>query len=81
MRGWGTPTISSCTGLWRAANTSASLSPGYCRSVLVYGPGWVGPKVRKGTYMTVTGYADHTCFLAESSEYDNSRVQTIRVGY
>jgi len=81
MKGWGIPTISTCTGTWRAFNTSANLAPDKCISVLVYGPGYVGPKVRKGTSLTLTGYADAHCTAAESNESDNSRVKTITVGY
>ncbi len=81
MKGWGTPQISTCTGLWQAFDTAGSLAPGACASILVYGPGFVGSQVRKGSYLTVTGYADIYCNVAESSESDNSRTQTIRVGY
>jgi hypothetical protein len=81
MKGWGTPTISTCTGVWQAINTSSSLSPGSCRTMTFYGPGYVGPRVPKGSYLTVTGYADTHCAVRESSEYDNSFTKGIRVGY
>ena len=81
MRGWGTQTILTCTGTWQATNTTTDLAAGSSRSVLIYGPGYVGPRVRKGTYLTVTAYADTYCAVGETSEYDNSLTQTIRVGY
>lgn len=80
-KGWGTPNISTCTGSWRAFNTTANLALGQYRTVAVYGPGYVGPRVLKGTSLTITGYADVHCSVAESSESDNSRNAAIRVGF
>lgn len=80
-RGWGTPSISTCTGTWRAFNTTGSLAPGQSRTVSVYGPGYVGPKVYRGTYLSITGFADLHCSVAESNESDNSRAASIRVGF
>ena len=81
MRGWGTPTISTCTGTWQATNTTTDLLAGSYRTILIYGPGYVGARVRKGTYLTVTSYADAYCAVSETSESDNSLTRTIRVGY
>lgn len=81
MRGWGTQTIMTCTGTWQATNTTYDLPAGSTREILIYGPGYVGPRLRKGTYLTVTAYADAYCAVPEMSEYDNSLTQTIRAGY
>ena len=80
-KGWGVASISTCTGTWRAINTTLGLAPGQSKVVLVSGPGYVGPRVLKGTYMTITAGADTHCAIAESNESDNKRVVSIRVGY
>lgn len=82
MKGWtASSSISSCTGNWKAINTTTSLSAGSCRTITIYGPGYVGSKVSKGTTLSVTGYADVHCNINETSESDNSRTASIRVGY
>jgi hypothetical protein len=80
-KGWGVPTISTCTGTWRAINTTLGIAPGQSKAVLVYGPGYVGPRVLKGSYLSVTEGADTHCAVAESNESDNKKTVSIRVGY
>jgi len=79
-KGWGTASISSCTGTWRAINTTASLGASQERTITVYGPGYVGPRILRGSALTVTARADTHCAIVESSESDNALTRTIHVG-
>ena len=81
MKGWTTANISTPTGYWCAFNSVGSINPGQTVEVSCYGPGYVGNKVRKGTYLSITGYTDIYKSVAETNEYDNSKTQTIRIGY
>jgi hypothetical protein len=72
---WGTNgnIHSACTGYWNAQNTFSSLAANSCRDVIIYGPGYVGPKLPQGTFLTYTGMVDFYCTTAETNEGDNSK--------
>ena len=48
--------------------------------MLVYGPGYVGPPILKGTQMQLTAHADMYDAVEESSESDNAVDKTITIG-
>jgi len=79
--GWIQPTIGTpCSGYWNAIGTVPFIRPGDTKVVLVYGPGYVGPNVLKGTPMNLTAYADNYCAIGESNENDNSLDVNITIG-
>ena len=74
---WGSGSVySNCTGYWNSSN-SQTFSPGQCKWVMTYGPGFVGPKVGYGTCMYVTSYADMYCQVPETNENDNGYTKMI----
>lgn len=78
-KGWGFATIASCTGNWRSINTTTTYAPGQSKTVYVYGPGWVGPRVTQGSAFSVTTRADTHCSIQESNESNNARTAVIQV--
>lgn len=76
---WGTTAlpVSNCSSVgsstWRAIGSNGgSLAPGASTTILVYGPGYVGPKVSQGSTLWVLFGADPCNAHAESSETDNT---------
>ncbi len=65
-------TIWTCTGLWDAQITVNQIPAGQCRTLVTYGPGFVGPKISYGACMGVQTYADIYCRVPETSEADNA---------
>jgi hypothetical protein len=58
---------------WKAIGyNGTNLAPGASMSILVYGPGYVGPKVSQGSSLSVKFGADPCGNTAESSESDNT---------
>jgi hypothetical protein len=70
--------ISTCTGGWDSSD-STTLLANQCKYVRTYGPGFVGPKVPKGVYMTVTSHADIYCQVSETNENNNSFAKQFQV--
>lgn len=58
---------------WKAIGwNGTNLAAGASMSILVYGPGYVGPKVSQGSTLSVKFGADPCGNTAESSETDNT---------
>lgn len=68
--------VSGCSSVggstWKAIGwNNTNLAPGASMTILVYGPGFVGPKVSQGSSLAVKFGADPCGANAESSESDN----------
>jgi Regulator of chromosome condensation (RCC1) repeat/CARDB len=77
---WIPPSIPTTAGKWTGLGGSSYIGPGQAKVVTVYGPGYVGPPILKGTQMQLTAYADMYDAVEESSEGDNSLDKTITIG-
>jgi hypothetical protein len=77
---WVPPSIPTRTGNWTGLGASSYISPGKTKVVVVYGPGYVGPPILKGTQMQLTAYADMYDAVEESDEGDNALDKTITIG-
>lgn len=69
--------VSGCSSVggstWKAIGwNNVNLAPGASMSILVYGPGYVGPKVSQGSSLSVKFGADPCGANAESNESDNT---------
>ena len=79
-KGWGYASISTCTGLWQATNTTSGLGVGATRTVTIYGPGYVGPRVSPNIAFSITALADAYCAVRESNEGNNGLTRGLRAG-
>jgi hypothetical protein len=76
--------VSGCSSVggstWKAIGwNNVNLAPGASMTILVYGPGFVGPKASQGSSLVVKFGADPCGANAESNESDNLLTLTFTV--
>jgi len=77
---WVPPLIQTGTGKWTGLGGPQYLAPGQVRVVTIYGPGYVGPAIPKGTQMQLTAHADMYGAVKELRENDNELTKTVTIG-